>query len=50
MLSPRVMAGTEDSLPYSPQVEDHASMSEERAYREKAQAVRHIPTWGSADP
>jgi hypothetical protein len=44
------MAGTQDSLPYSRQVEDHTSMSEERAYREKAEVVSHIPTWGSVDP
>jgi len=30
------MAGIEESLPYSPQIEDHTSMSEERDYREKS--------------
>jgi hypothetical protein len=36
--------------PYSPQLEDHTGMSEERGYRENAEAVSHIPAWGSADP
>ena len=46
MLWPRVMAGTKDSVSYSLRVEDHTPMSEERAYREKAEVVSHIPNLG----